>query len=170
MKTIKNTGHVVRRPVKMAPTLFCVELHYTNIFGEFWTRHERVILAGITRSSEWRAGFSVWLHSNVAWFSYTQRHATLNLHLFTEGSKSNIPCRALLALFARNIALDSRMTHIRRESGTSRKWYAQNLRTMCVSHVARVSIMQMLRAPVARGARNKGCYFWTPLYVLYMQK
>jgi hypothetical protein len=23
----------------------------------------------------------------------------------------------------------------------------------------------MLRAPAARGARNKGCYFWTPLYV-----
>jgi hypothetical protein len=32
-----------------------------------------------------------------------------------------------------------------------------------VRHVARV-IMQMLRAPAARGARNKGCYFWTPLY------
>jgi hypothetical protein len=24
--------------------------------------------------------------------------------------------------------------------------------------------MQMLRAPAARGARNKGCYVWTPLY------
>jgi hypothetical protein len=42
---------------------------------------------------------------------------------------------------------DSRMTRIRRESG---------------AYVTR--IMQMLRAPVARGARNQGCYFWTPLY------
>jgi hypothetical protein len=25
-------------------------------------------------------------------------------------------------------------------------------------------IMQTLRSPAARGARNKGCYFWTPLY------
>jgi hypothetical protein len=35
-----------------------------------------------------------------------------------------------------------------------------------VRHVARV-IMQMLRAPAARGAHNKGCYFWTLLY-MYM--
>jgi hypothetical protein len=37
----------------------------------------------------------------------------------------------------------------------SRKYNAQNVRTMCV--------MQMLRA---FAARNKGCYFWTPLYTL----
>jgi hypothetical protein len=24
---------------------------------------------------------------------------------------------------------------------------------------------QMLRAPAERGARNKRCYFWTPLYI-----
>jgi hypothetical protein len=27
---------------------------------------------------------------------------------------------------------------------------------------------QMLRAPVARGARSKGCYFWTPLYFSFL--
>jgi hypothetical protein len=25
---------------------------------------------------------------------------------------------------------------------------------------------QLLRAPAARGTRNKGCYFWTPQYVV----
>jgi hypothetical protein len=25
--------------------------------------------------------------------------------------------------------------------------------------------MQMLRAPAARGARNKGCYFWTRIHL-----
>jgi hypothetical protein len=30
--------------------------------------------------------------------------------------------------------------------------------------------MQMSRAPAARGARNKECYFWTPLcvFTIYM--
>jgi hypothetical protein len=43
----------------------------------------------------------------------------------------------------------------------SRKCYAQNSRTMCVMWPA--YIMQMLRAPAARGACNKGCCFWTTL-------
>jgi hypothetical protein len=25
---------------------------------------------------------------------------------------------------------------------------------------------QMLGAPAARGPRNKGCYFWSPLYII----
>jgi hypothetical protein len=44
---------------------------------------------------------------------------------------------------------------IRRESGA---YVTQMLRSKFTY------IMQMLRAPAARGARNKGCYFWTPLY------
>jgi hypothetical protein len=67
-------------------------------------------------------------------------------------------------------ASDSRMW---RASGVnlahmSGKCYAQNVHTMCVMSPA--YIMQMLRAPAARGAGNKGCYVWTPLYSCFSFK
>jgi hypothetical protein len=77
----------------------------------------------------------------------------------TEGYKSNIPFCALLgAAGARNICVG--FTDVTRESLRimSCKCYAQNLRTMCIMYPA--YIMQMLRTPAARGARNKGCYVY----------
>jgi hypothetical protein len=41
---------------------------------------------------------------------------------------------------------------------------AQYVRTFIRCATGSPRIMQMLRAPAALGARNKGCYFWTPLF------
>jgi hypothetical protein len=71
------------------------------------------------------------------------------LRWFTEVSKSNI-CVGF-----------ADVTRIRRESGA---YVMQMLRAKFAS--CNQSVMQMLRSPAARGTRNKGCYFWTPLYVL----
>jgi hypothetical protein len=62
-------------------------------------------------------------------------------------------------------ASDSRMWHAHPAWiwRMSRKCYVQNLLTMYVRQPA--YIMQMLSAPAARGACNKGSYFWTPLYL-----
>jgi hypothetical protein len=70
--------------------------------------------------------------------------------LHTQGSKGNIPCCALLVRQVRTtFASDSRM------------WRAHPAwiwRLIC--HASLVPVVSHLR-----GARNKGCYFWTPLYV-----
>jgi hypothetical protein len=67
--------------------------------------------------------------------------------------------RAPRAAGARNICVG--FADVTRASGENLAHVTQNSRTMCVMSPA--YIMQILRAPAARGARNKGCYFWTPL-------
>jgi hypothetical protein len=85
----------------------------------------------------------------------------------TEGSKSNIPCCALLpAAVARNICMmyadyivhDAHRTRICVTCDICAKFTPD-------ARVASANPTQMLRAPAAWGARNKGCYFWTALYV-----
>jgi hypothetical protein len=89
-------------------------------------------------------------------------------------------CRASYANFARNIlrqpgkttrlAARSRDTLWRSElipCNEMRRCETTGTRRICRDmrqiHAGSANRTQMLRAPAARGARNKGCYFWTPL-------
>jgi hypothetical protein len=91
------------------------------------------------------------------------------MYLCTEGFKSNIHAVALPARQVRATIAWLRGLHC-----TWRTAYANFTRTICVTYapdsrrmrVTSANPTQMLRAPAARGPRNKWCYFWTPLYLV----
>jgi hypothetical protein len=84
------------------------------------------------------------------------------------GQKKHPLLRTPCAAGARNICMITRA-----------KWrtsYANYARCICVTctrftpnaRVTSANPTQMLRAPAERGARYKGCYFWTTLRLLYL--
>jgi hypothetical protein len=84
------------------------------------------------------------------------------------GVQNNIPCCTLLG---RPVNATFAVIRGRRGLHDAHR-YANFARNICVTYapdtpvrITSANPTQMLRAPAARGARNKGCYFLTPLFV-----
>jgi hypothetical protein len=104
----------------------------------------------------WRA-HPAWIRRESHWRSLVPVDSHLRISLMGLAPSANGEIKTERQRVSRDLAV--RRVVLPGQANVTRK-----IRVRCASFAY---IMQMFRAPAARGARKEGCYFWTPLYFHY---